>query len=315
MRNFNIKTFLLTVSFLLLFFAQSCSFGFDDTLKFVQLSDTHLSDRVVDTSYKQLSSSKSLLEDAILQICNINDLDFVMLTGDATDKPDEKSVREFINGMNFLNVPWYMAFGNHDIAISGPLTKEKYVSILNSSSPYFNFEKSYYSFEPKKSFKVIVLDGVIDDALTANGRISDEQLQWLDDELKNSKNKVVLIFLHFPLLEPYSSYHHKILNADEFYKVLDSYKQPIAIFSGHYHTTKITKERNILHVSSPSLVSYPNAFRVVSVTNYKKKIIFDFYWKETNLKDVQNRARLFSLASSTYEGGDEDKSYTFVMEK
>ncbi len=57
--------------------AAFADFSFRDMeLSFVQISDTHISDRE-DTSYKVLSSSKALLEDAIKQTNNIKMLDFV----------------------------------------------------------------------------------------------------------------------------------------------------------------------------------------------------------------------------------------------
>ena len=53
-------------------------FSFRDMeLNFVQISDTHISDSE-DTSYKVLSSSKALLEDAIKQVNGLKHVDFVM---------------------------------------------------------------------------------------------------------------------------------------------------------------------------------------------------------------------------------------------
>ena len=43
-------------------------------------------------------------------------------------------------------------------------------------------------------------------------------------------------------------------------EILNKYKNPIAVFQGHYHGAKITQRDNILYVSCPALVSYPNAF-------------------------------------------------------
>ena len=39
-----------------------------------------------------------------------------------------------------------------------------------------------------------------------------------------------------------------------------------------------------LYVSTPALVSYPNAFRVVNVTNYSDKTVFELNWHETRQK-------------------------------
>ena len=305
------------LAFVLCVFVGVSAFSVTNTLKFAHISDVHLSDKAIDTSYKVLASSRKLFDDEINQINAAPKLDFVFVTGDMTDRPKEDMVDEFITKMNTLKYPWYMAFGNHDIAIDGPLTKEKYLSILREKNPNFKAEKPYYSFIPKKGFRVIAMDGVIDNKITANGRISEEQLKWLDEQLAKAKKsgEVPLIFLHYPLYEPFPSFHHKILNSEEFYVVLNKYSMPIAIFSGHYHAGKITREGHLLHVSTPSLVTYPNAFRIVSVTNMKNKVIFEFEFKETTLKDIQKKAKMLTFSAKTYAGEDNDRNTTVVMEK
>ena len=63
-----------------------------------------------------------------------------------------------------------------------------------------------------------------------NGEISKEQLAWLDNEVaKTSERDVILIFSHVPIIEPYPSEHHKLLNSSEVLKHLYSYKLFIAI--------------------------------------------------------------------------------------
>lgn len=286
-----------------------------DTLNFVQLSDVHYSTVRNNTSYKLLEDSKPLLIDAIDQINNIKDVNFVMLTGDGIDQPTSDSAQALFSLLNTMKYPWYYALGNHDTTTSGTLTKACFLSLLQQCNPNFKFDKTYYSFVPKKGFKVIVLDGAKNRGFTSNGTITEAQLSWLDEELSASRKDAVLIFLHFPLYEPFPSSHHRILNSDEFYKVLDKYKNPIAIFTGHYHTTKIIKEGHLLHVSSPALVSYPNAFRYVSVTNSRDKVKFDFTLYETRLKETQEKAKLMTFGSSSYYGKEEDRTTTVIMDK
>ncbi len=301
----------------ILFFINKDVQAFNNTLKFVQLSDSHITLTREDTSFKALSKSKPLLEDAINQINKEKDLDFVLQTGDTIDKANEPDIMIYMSMMNQLRYPWYVAFGNHDFSFpnGGKVTKDYYVRLLNSHNKYFNFDNTYYSFKPKRGFKVIVLDAVDNSKITGNGIFSKEQLKWLDKEIKSAKKDTILIFLHHPIIEPYPSSHHKILNTDEFYAVIDKYKNPIGIFSGHYHATKITKERNIVHVSTPALVTYPNAFRIVSVTNYKDQTIFDFYFKNTNLKEVQHNMKMKNLISTICAGTEKDQKTTIIIDK
>lgn len=284
-------------------------------LTFAQISDAHFSSAQTNTSYRLTAESGELLEDAISQINETPGIDFVMFTGDMINTPYQNELMKFLFYANKLKSPWYSVYGNHDICVGGNLSKQLYLDILNSHNRNFHFAKPYYSFVPKRGFKVIGLDSIIDDRITANGRIDSDQLKWLDKELSKSKKDVVLIFLHVPIVEPLKSNSHKLLNANEVLKVINKYKNPIAIFSGHYHTTKITQIGNVLHVSTSSLVSYPNAFRIVRVNNQKNKVIFDIYFKETRYKDVQKRAKMMAFGSKTYYGAENDRSGTFIIYK
>lgn len=286
-----------------------------NNLTFAQISDAHYSSAKMNTSYRLTAESGELLQDAVNQVNETPGVDFVMFSGDMINTPFEKELMRFLKYANQLNPPWYAIYGNHDICVGGYLSKQLYLHILNSHNKNFNFVKPYYTFTPKKGYKVIALDSIIDSRVTANGQIDDVQLKWLDKELSKSKKDVVLIFVHVPIIEPLNSPGHRLLNADEVQKILTKYKNPIAVFSGHYHTTKVVQQKNILYVSTPSLVSYPNAFRIVKVSIQRNKVIFDLYFKETRFKDVQKRAKMLVFGSKTYYGEDQDRDSTYIIEK
>ena len=294
--------------------------SYADTLRFAHISDVHISDKTVDTSFKLLSHSEELFEDEIKQINGISNLDFVIMTGDLADKPQKPLLSKACDIMNRVKYPWYFTFGNHDAAVGSSFKKNEYFKyILNHNKAMKKIapENFYYSFVPKKGYRLIALDATIDTKITGNGIISKEQLDWLDNELKEATihNELPIMFLHHPVREPMSSYHHRLINAKEVYEVLNRHDIPMAIFSGHYHTTKIIKENNILHVSTPSLVSYPNAFRVVTVNNMKTKVVFNFEFKETNYKDLQKKAKLLAFSSPILIGEESDRNTIVILEK
>ena len=293
------------------------NYSHSNTLKFAQISDIHYTTKKKDTTFKSLSKSKELLEDAIFQINTTPNIDFVMITGDLVDVPRIENVENVLPIVNTLTSPWYLSFGNHDIAISGKLTKEKFVEILQEKNKNFIFDKGYYSFIPKKGFKIIVLDPIIDNKITGNGNIPQEQSDWLDKEISTSKEEVILIFMHTPIIEPYKSAGHRLKNADKIKEILEKHKKTIAVFSGHYHASKIEKENNILYVSSPALSTYPNAFRIIEIKNENNEAIFDFKFIETTKKDVQTKSKLKIFASQTYAGEEKDKNgiYTLKINK
>lgn len=310
-----LNTAFVLVLAVMMFFGMQVYSASGDNLIFAQISDAHFSSAKINTSYRLTAESGELLQDAINQINETPNIDFVMFTGDMINTPYQKELMKFIPYANQLKYPWYAVLGNHDISIGGYLSKKLYIDILNSHNRNFSFSKPYYSFEPKHGYKVIGLDTIIDDRITANGELSQDELKWLDKELSKSKNDIVLIFMHGPLVEPLHSKNHATLNADKALDIINKYKNPIAIFSGHYHTTKVTQTGNVLHVSTPSLVSYPNAFRLVKINNQKKKVIFDLYFKETRYKDVQKRAKMMAFGAKTYYGADEDRTTTYTIDK
>jgi predicted phosphodiesterase len=238
-----------------------------------------------------------------------------MITGDGIDQPTKDSLYAFTDELKALNYPWYFALGNHDTVTEGFLTKKNFWNILKEQNPTMNFDSTYYTFKPQNGYRVIVLDGAKNKGWTSQGILPKEELEWLDDILSKSKNDVVLIFLHFPLVTPYESKNHEIINADEYKAILQKYKMPIAIFTGHYHATKITKRGNILHVSTPTLAGYPNSFRIVEVTKKGDKATFKFEFCETNLKDLQAKTKIMTFGGAIYYGKPEDRNTVITIEK
>lgn len=306
-----------TISILLagaMFLGLQC-YSSTSSLRFAQLSDTHFYTGTDNTTYKMIGRSGELLDDAISQINETPNLSFVMFTGDLIDKPFEKELSAFLPHTEKINAPWYFAFGNHDTMVGGYLNPKLYMELVNKYNKNYKFEKTYYSFVPQKGYKAIVLDSIIRDRLTSNGRLGDEQLAWLDNELAKSQKDTVLIFMHVPVLEPYVSPNHRLLDADKMEAVLGKYKNPIAVFQGHYHGAKITQKGNILYVSCPSMVTYPNAFRMITITNYRNKAVFDIQEKETRHKDIQKLAKLLIFASDFYTGGESDRNAVVTIKK
>lgn len=284
-------------------------------LKFAQVSDVHFSTRNVNTTFKLTAESPKLLDDAIDQINEIPDISFVMFTGDLIDKSFEKELTAVLPYVEKLKYPWYFVFGNHDPCVGGYLTKQLYLEILNEHNNNFVYKKPYYSFVPQKGYKVIVLDTIIDTRITSNGEIYPEEVKWLEEELENSKKDIVLIFMHVPIIEPFPSEGHKLLNAGEIQALIEKYKNPIAVFQGHYHASKITQHDNVLYVSSPALVSYPNAFRIINIKNEKRKVVFEIQQKNTRKENLRNLAKMMVFSSQLYAGEEKDQNGVYEIKK
>ena len=309
-----ITNFFLTILIACAISSQMCTAA-NNNLRLAQVSDVHFSTFEENTSYKFLKKSPELLDDVIFQINTSGPYDFVMFTGDLVNKPKTNELVKFLTKASKINCPWYAINGNHDIAFDGPLNKEEFRKILNCHNKYMSNQKLYYAFTPKKGFRVICLDSIIDYKLTSNGEISLEQLKWLKEELDDHKKDVVVLCTHVPIEEPYHSSNHKMNNEDEIKTLLGKYTNPIIVLQGHYHCVRAKQKGNIIYITSPSLVTFPNAFRVININSNKNRTIVDVFLKETNLKDIQSRSKLRLFGVDSLYGEECDRNTSFEIKK
>ena len=191
--------------------------------------------------------------------------------------------------------------------------KRKFLETLAANNDNMQQENIYYAFTPKKGFRVIFLDSIIDYKLTSNGEISNEEFMWLTQELEKHAKDTVIVCSHVPIIEPFSSPNHKMQNEYEVRKLLKTHRNPLIVLQGHYHTTKIIQDDNMLVVACPSLVTYPNSFRVININSNKQRTLVDVYLKETNLKDIQSRSKLRLMGTERLYGEESDRNASFEL--
>ncbi len=299
-----------TAILLLLFFVEPT---LATTLKFAHISDIHYANIQEENNYKLLARTSEITQNAVKQINEEKNIDFVMITGDGVNYPQQSDFEDLTKIINKLHSNWYFAIGNHDINPNGEFSKSELIKFLNKNNKNFKFNSTYYTFKPKKRYRVIVLDGVNNEEISSKGIISQEQLCWLDDLLSKSKKDTILIFLHFPLYPPNDYPSHEISNSKEFKSVLKKYKMPIAIFSGHYHFTKIIKRGNIINISTPSLLRYPNAFRIIEVNSQKNATVFKIKFTETDLKELKKKTKILTFGNPNFYGREQDRNVTIII--
>jgi len=243
-----------------------------DQLKFVQVTDDHLSVNGSDDRGRDISNSVQTVEDAVKSINNIKDLDFVMFSGDNINTAEQSNLIKFCEITKKLIKPYYIGIGNHDV-FTGSLSKTQYFEIVKQYNKNQKTTDSEYYFFPDKNFIVIVMDGVIQMIPSNHGCYNDADLEWLDETLTKYANKKAIIVQHFPVIEPNENKSHKLRNPQPYLDLLTTHKNVIAVLSGHYHCAKVTLQDNIYHISSPALVQDPAQYRVVEI-NYDPKTLF-----------------------------------------
>ena len=240
--------FILTIIVACAIGSQVCTAA-NNNLRIAQVSDAHFSSFEENTSYKFLKKSGELLDDVIFQINTSGPYDFIIFTGDLINKPKVSELEKFIEHSKNLIYPWYAIDGNHDISIDGPLTKSRFLSTLANVNENMNQKNIYYAFTPKKGFRVICLDSIIDYKLTSNGEISNEQFLWLREELDKHAKDVIVLCTHVPIIEPYSSPNHQMENEYEVRKLLKTHKLPLIVLQG---VDVYLKETNLKAIQSRS---------------------------------------------------------------
>jgi 3',5'-cyclic AMP phosphodiesterase CpdA len=284
-----------------------------DNLKIIQFSDVHIETKSPVLRARMLPYSLNLFKTGVEQANSIKNVDLVVFSGDLINRSDKTELFNFIKTAKRLKSRWIAVVGNHDIGISGGINKSEFMKILSSHNLNINTNRTYYTYVPKKGYVVICLDGVIDSIITANGMFDNEELKWLDKTLSEYKNSKAILVQHFPVVEPNHSISHKVLNSDKYMAVIQKHPNVIAILSGHYHMAKVTKVGNIVHISTPSLVEYPNAFRVINFNDNGKKIEVKTEIIETSLKNVQEQSKKLSKSPDLHRGQVQDRNVLLYL--
>jgi len=313
MKNNKLFKILFVLSVVILTALGAYAFSFRNmTLDFISISDTHISVDRADTSYKALSSSSKLLKDAVNQINDIDGIDFVLFTGDLVDSAKYQNFDEYYSILEKLKYPSLNAFGNHDFY---GMSKSEVLEIVKGYNRNYIFNNTYYAISPKTDYRIIILDSTGENNDSSRGVLSKEQLLFLDNELAQNSDKVVLIALHHPSVQPFISNDHELTNANEFNEILLKYKNPIIVVTGHYHAAKIRHFGNLVYVSTPSMVTYPMAFRHIKITNYKDRVQFKFDFIPTNLDDIKEQNRQSVISYSALAGFEKDRNLEFTYFK
>lgn len=225
-------------------------------IKFVQVTDVHYS--------KGNEYSLKALEGAVKEINKLEDVAFVVFTGDNIGSPKKENLVGFVRAVNKLDVPYYLVIGNHDVYKAGGLSKENYIDIVKANNILYKPSKPNYVFK-KDGFVFIVVDGAKEVIPGAVGYFRESTLEWLDKQLKKYKKHPVVIFQHYPLLEPKEQRSHRTHQPGKYFEVLEKHKNVIAIISGHYHVNGEKMQDGIYHISTPALYNPPNYYKVIDI--------------------------------------------------
>lgn len=197
-------------------------------IKFAHLTDLHVS----------VGNENDFLLQNIIKEINKSDQEFVVITGDLTNRGADDELKQVHSILANLKIPYYVISGNHETnwSESAGLTYKKLWG-----NDRFVFSKGDYVFIGFPCGPYMKM---------GDGFVKHEDVLWLDktlnESLKNS-NKKVLNFAHYPL-------DNSVSNYKEVLAVLEKYPT-VASFCGHGHTLKKYDFSGLSGVMGTSIIS------------------------------------------------------------
>lgn len=124
-----------------------------------------------------------------------------------------------------IGIPWYFAPGNHDRNYDAGTELHEYDFFKSQYGP------TYYSFDEGKAHFIVLEDIQGEGKGGYKQGIGATELQWLKNDLaKTPKDRLVVLMMHIPLLEP-------VAERKEIMQAIAPFKNTVS-FGAHWHTQR-----------------------------------------------------------------------------
>lgn len=165
--------------------------------------------------------------------------DLILLTGDLAQEPSPASYRRILSTLEAYQTPCLCLPGNHD-------DYELMQQILNTDR--INCRKQVLL----GNWQLISLNSQIPGE--PGGRLSNEELNFLENCLSENPDHYALIAVHHHCLETKSPWMDTMIieNSQELLTVVDKYPQVKAITTGHIHQVMDVKTATLRVLGAPS---------------------------------------------------------------
>lgn len=158
----------------------------------VHLSDTHLTSRGV--AYNDVVDADAALHRAVSRIRSAladgRGIDAVVASGDLTDTGDPDAYRRVRTSLESLALPVIYATGNHDVRVA---FHEHLLDLPDVHAPVLQVHTL-------RGLRIVVLDSTV--VGSGVGRLTEEHLDELRDELANPAEHGTIVVLHHAPLPP-----------------------------------------------------------------------------------------------------------------
>lgn len=208
------------------------------SLRFVQITDTHLSDRAEGT-LRGVNTAQTLA--AVVDCARAREprIDGILATGDLSHDGGTPSYRRLIRALAPLDAPVYCLPGNHDaLSVFGCVLKGARVQSGGRILP--------------EGWQLILLDTTVPGAV--HGHLRPRELERLEAALQAHPDRHTLICLHHQPVPVGSVWVDRLMldNAAALFAVLDHHPQVRGMLWGHVHQEFDGMRNGVRLLASPS---------------------------------------------------------------
>jgi 3',5'-cyclic-AMP phosphodiesterase len=241
---------------------------------FAHITDVHMTEPPRDEWQAIGLDGQRLLRETFEHLNTIDELDFVLITGDVLNLATPGELEDYLEVLQILEKPWHFVPGNHDgyIHESNPLAlqPDEAASAIDPRLAEYNADSNcaFWSREVLPGIQIIGLDSrIVNDWA---GEIRPQQLDWLRRELDRcSYQDLVIVAVHHPVhkLGPHNEreWWNKFVlsNGRPVERLFDIYSNVQLVISGHHHCNHITIRNHRMHLVTAALTGFPCSYRTI----------------------------------------------------
>ena len=209
-----------------------------DSFKLIQITDTHIQAKDED-NFSGFDTNESLRQ--VIQAIQENetDVDCLLITGDLVHNATEQAYQELADILVKVTLPVFCLPGNHDIP-------EMMEYVLGKNG--FDMSKIIQA----NNWQIILLNSHL--LGEHAGEISNEEYEFLETALEESKEANVLIALHHHPISINSTWMDSMIlsNPEKLLELINQNKQVKGVIWGHIHQQFETEINEVHFLGSPS---------------------------------------------------------------
>jgi 3',5'-cyclic AMP phosphodiesterase CpdA len=255
---------------------------------FVHITDTHLNAPIKD-SFLKLDTAAHLRE-VLAQVRTLAFKPaFVVITGDLAhegDAEDYRFIKQLLDEESAaLGAPILVALGNHD---HRDAFNEGYLGQLNRDA-------AHYAVHDFDGVRVVILDSHW--VGSHSGKLDDEQLAWLKQQLATDSVHGTLLFVHHPPHTNtfFADTSHLLTNSDALAEAIEG-SDVVGILSGHVHLNSVSAFSKVLSVTGQA-----TAFGLDGTETRGMRMVEAYGYNLCILKDGMLTVQPYEMPSSRRE--------------